>query len=251
MSEFDEKDNSFKCTTLDTEVRISLFFGDLFDFCSEILITHGGESRKYDINTNSKKEKCVPTVTLKVRNIKKDGKELESYYCKFFCHRTLQLDDTHSLQVELDDFDNYENESDFIVLRNCKSIEDYLLSLDNHLIVSEVYEKLIHFLNVDISKCGKILISYIVDNQTRGKICVIDGKMQEYAILKDGETFHVFEDGGWKYLSDDGIRIIYNGEIKQYVFSITGSDENITKAIPSEIMNHAKSGISELWKFVR
>lgn len=252
LSEFDEKSNSFKCSNvLGKEISISLLFGDWMDFCSQILITHGGESRRYNINTNSKKGKSVPTVTLEVRNIKKDGKELESYYCEFFCHRMLKLDDIHLLKVELDDFCNYNNQSDIIVLRNCDDIEDYLLSLDNHLVVSEVYEKIVNFLNVDISKCGKILISYIENDQTRGNIRIVDGKMQEYAILENGETFHVFEDGSWKYLSDNGIRIIYHGEMKQYVFSITGSEENITKAVPSEVMKRAKAGVSELWKFVR
>ncbi len=252
LSEFDEDDNSFKCTTANgTEVSISLFFGDLFDFCSKILITYGEESKYYITNTNSEKGKSVPTATLEGRNIKKDGKELESYYCEYFCHRTMKLDDTHLLQVELDDFENNGNKSDIIVLRNCEKIEDYLLSLDNHLDVNEVYEKLVNFLDVDISKCGKILIAYIEDDQIRGKILMTDGKMQEYATLENGETFHVFNYGNWYYISDNGIVISYNEQMKRYNFSVTGSEEDITKVLPSEIMHRAEVGISKLWKFVR
>ena len=75
--------------------------------------------------------------------------------------------------------------------------------------------------------------------------------MQEYAILENGETFHVFEDGSWKYLSDSGIKIVYHEKMKNHVFSITGSEESITTANPSEIMKRVKIRISKLWKFVR
>lgn len=136
-------------------------------------------------------------------------------------------------------------------------LEEYLLGLDNSLVVAEVYEKMMEFLNFsneDISKCGKILISYIEtadkEERVREKVALTNGKMQEYAILENGETFHVFEDGSWKYLSDSGIRIVYYKKMKQHVFSIIGSEESITSADLSKIMNHVKGKISELWKFV-
>ena len=74
--------------------------------------------------------------------------------------------------------------------------------------------------------------------------------MQEYAIFENGETFHVFEDGTWKYISG-GIRIFYLEEKKNYVFSITGDKECITNVNQSEIMNRVCKRISELWKFVK
>lgn len=259
LSEWDEESKSFKCVTaLNTEIRISLFFGDWIDFCSEIRITDGDETKCYITNSNSKKGKSVPKVTLQRRNIKRCGKELNSYYCEYFCHRMLKLDDTHVLKVEIDEPDKYEKKSEIFVLRNCEYIEEYLLGLDNSLVVVEVYEKIMELLNFsseDISKCGKILISYIetVDKEerVRGKVFLTEGKMQEYAILENGETFHVFEDGSWRYLSDSGIRIVYLEELKHHSFSITGAEESIVNANPSEIMSRVKEKISELWKFVK
>ncbi len=259
LSEYNEKNASFKCiTALGTEISISLLFGDWIDFCSQISVTDGEETRHYITNTNSEKGKSVPQVTLQSRNIKRGGKELNSYYCEYFCHRTLKLDDTYTLKVEIDEPNMYEKKSGIFVLRNCEDIEEYLLGLDNSLVVAKVYEKmmeLLNFSNEDISKCGKILISYIEtvneEERVRGKIFLTNGRMQEYAILKNGETFHVFKDGDWKYLSDSGIRIVYIEKMKHYVFSITGSEECITTANPSEIMKRVKEGISELLKFVR
>lgn len=259
LSEYNEKSNSFKCiTALGTEMSISLFFGDWIDFCSQIFVTEGEETRRYITNTNSEKGKSVPQVTLQGRNIKRGGKELNSYYCEYFCNRTLKLDDTHILKVEINEPDMHEEKSEIFVLRNCKDIEEYLLGLDNSLVVAEVYEKMMKFLNFsneDISKCGKILISHIEtvnkEERVRGTIFLTNGRMQEYAILKNGETFHVFKDGDWKYLSDSGIRIVYLEKMKHHVFSITGSEECITTANPSEIMKRVKVEISELWKFVR
>ena len=109
--------------------------------------------------------------------------------------------------------------------------------------------------NEEISKCGKILISYVEtvekEERVRGKVFLSNGKVQEYAVLENGETFHVFKDGSWNYLSDSGIKIVYLEKTKQHVFSITGSEESITSANPSEIMSRVKVQISELWKFVR
>lgn len=259
LSEYNEQNASFKCiTALGTEMSIVLFFGDWIDFSSQICLTEGEETRRYTTNTNSEKGKSVPQVTLEGRNIKRGGKELNSYYCKYFCNRTLKLDDTHRLKVEINEPDMYEEKSEIFVLRNCKDIEEYLLGLDNSLVVAEVYEKMMEFLNFsneDISKCEKILISYIEtvnkEERVRGTIFLTNGKMQEYAILKNGETFHVVKDGDWKYLSDSGIRIVYLEKMKHHVFSITGSEECITTANPSEIMKRVKAEISELWKFVR
>lgn len=259
LGEYDEENHSFKCVTaLNTEIRISLFFGDWIDFCSEIRVTEGEETRRYITNTNTEKGKSVPKVTLQSRNIKRNGKELESYYCEYFCHRTLKLDETHVLKVEIDEPDKYYEKSEIFVLRNCADIEEYLLGLDNSLIATEVYEKMMEFLSFsdeDISKCDKILVSYIetVDQEqrVRGKILLTKGEMREYAILEKGETYHVFKDGSWKYLSDSGIRIIYLEDMKHHVFSVTGSEEDIATANPSEIMSHVKTKISELWKFVK
>lgn len=70
----------------------------------------------------------MPKVTLQGRTIKRDKKELSNYYCEFFCHRTLKIDDMHVLKFEIDEPDMYENKPEILVLRNCEEIEEYLLA---------------------------------------------------------------------------------------------------------------------------
>lgn len=258
LSELDEKKHSFKCVTaLNTEVTISIRFGDGIEFCSEIRITEGEETRRYVTNSNHVQGMTIPKVTLEGRSITRDGKVLSSFYCKYFCHRTLQVDETHTLKIEIDEPYKYDEKSEIFVLRNCANIEEYLLGLDNSLNVSQVYDKLIELLGFskeDISNSEKILITYVekVDEEerTRSKILINRGEMQEYAILKDGETFHVFKDGDWKYLSDDGTRMEYIAEKRHYVFSITGLEPQIMTTSPAEILSRVRLNISELWKFV-
>lgn len=254
LSELDEKNNSFNCVTAhDKKIRISLLFGDWIDFSSEIHVTDGEETKRYIINTNVEKGKSVPKITLQGRNIKRCGKVLNNYYCEFFCHRTLKIDDMHVLKIEIDEPDMYENKSEILVLQNCEEIEEYLLGLDNSLVVDKVYEKMMELLNFSneyISKCGKILISYTETcdkvERVRAKILLTNGKKQEYAIFENGETFHVFEDGSRKYLSDSGIRIEYDGKTENYIFSMTGSENSITTVNPGEIMKRVRERFSKL-----
>lgn len=258
LSELNKDTNTFKClTALNTEVLISIRFRSWLDSCPEIHVTEGDETRRYITNCNIEKGKSIPSVTLQGRVIKKTGKELSSFYCEYFCHRILKIDDTHTLKVETDEPGKYDGKSEIFVLRNCADIENYLLGLDNSLVVSQVYDtmmQLLGFSGEDIFNSAKILISYneTVDKEERvlGKILLTKGNMQEYAILENGETFHVFRDGSWRY-SSGGIRIFYLEEKKHHVFSITGAEENITNANPSEIMSRVKKKISELWKFVK
>ena len=259
LSEWDEENHSFKCSTaLNKEVTMAIYFGDWIDFCSELWVTDGEETRRYITNTNVEKGKTIPKVTLQGRTIIRDGKELSSYYCEYFCHRTLKLDETHTLKIEIDEPCKYDEKSEVFVLRNCANIEEYLLGLDNSLNVAQVYDKLIELLSFskeDISNSEKILIAYVetVDKEerTRSKILINKGEMQEYAVLENGETFHVFKNGDWKYFSDDGRRIVYIAEKKQYNFSITGSHNRITSISPFGILCRAEGRISELWKFVK
>lgn len=257
LRELNKKTNTFKClTALNTEVMISLRFGDGWEYCSEINVTECDETRKYNTNYNSKKGKSKPSVSLERRVIKRNGKELSSFYSEYFCHRILKIDDIHTLDVEIYEPGKSNEKSEIFVLRNCGDVENYLLGLDNSLVVSQVYDTMMQMLNFseeDISNSNKILISYneSVDKEERvlGKILITRGSMQEYAILENGETFHVFRDGSWKY-SSSVIRIFYLEEKKHHIFSITGAEENITRANPSEIFCRVKKKISELWKFV-
>lgn len=199
----------------ENEVTSTIIFGDWIDSCSELWVTSGEETRIYVTNSNYEKGKTVPQATLQGRNITRDGKELKNYYCEYFFQRTLKLDKNHTLKVEFDEPHKYEDKSEIFVLRNCAKIEEYLLGLDNSLDITQVYEKLIEFLDFsseEISDIDRILLTYTdkVDEEerTRSKILINNGKMLECAIMKNGETFHVFKDGNWEDLSDDGIQIL-------------------------------------------
>ena len=259
LSDLDKKSSSFKCVTaLNKKIYISLFFGTWIEYFPEIHITDGEETRSYIVNSNIEKGKSVPKVTLQRRKIKKSGKELNSFYCEYFFNRTLKLDDSHVLKIYITEPDMHKDKPEILILRTCEKIEEYLVGLDNSLVVDAVYKKIIEFLNLsdeDISKCEKISIYYIeiVDKveQGRGKIFLLSGKMQEYAILENKETFHVFKNGNWKYLSDNGIKINYFEEMKQYAFSLSGTEEDITTINISKIVNRVKVKISELLEFVK
>ena len=207
LVEYDKENRSFKCiTSVNTEICISVFFGDWLEDYPEIHVTEGEETRGYITNINIQKEEVVPKVTFRYRTIKRNGKELKSYYCEYFCHRTLKLDDYHILKVDIDEPDKYNDKDEILVLRNCAAIEEYLLSLNNSLNAPEVYEKVMGFLGFsadDISKCDLILISYIEsddqEERVRSKILLAKGELQEYAILEEGETYHVFKDGKWMF----------------------------------------------------
>lgn len=260
LSQYDKEKYSFQCVTaLNTKMGISLVFGDGIDYCSEIRVTEGEEKRCYFINTNDVgQKKSAPKATLQSRNIKRNGKELESYYSEYHCHRILKLDKTHELEVEIDKPETYQDQSEFFVLQNCTDIEEYLLGLEAPLNATEVYQKMMEFLSFseeDILKCDKILVSYLetIDDRQllRSRILLTNGKMQEYAILEEGETYHVFKDGNWVYTSDRGIRIMYLEDRKRYTFSVAGSEEEIIAANPSKTMNKVKTKIAELWKYVK
>ena len=114
--------------------------------------------------------------------------------------------------------------------------------------------ELLGFSDEDISNSKKILFSYIEtvgeEQRMRSKIFKKNGVMQDYAILENGETFHVSRNGSWKYLYNN-TRIVYFKEQDRYLFSISGSEGNITTSTPSETMNRVKERISRLMDFVK
>ena len=254
LSDFNKDDYSFKCSTaLNSEALISLRFDSFIDDTAEIIVTEGEETRYYCPNSNYKKE-IVPSVTLTQKNINRNGKVLYNYYSKHFCHRTLNLDATHILEVNIDEPDKLDKNSEILVLQNCADVEDYLLDLDNSLVVDEVIGTVLHILSFsedDIRNSKCISISYMEtigkEKKTLSKILLTNGIMQEYAVFEDGETVHIFNNGNWKF-SSHNVSIDYQDENKSYIFSVTGSKSDITNLNPSEILVRAQKKISELWK---
>lgn len=162
----DGKSNTFKCKTEQgREVEILLRFGNQ-DFPSEIWITEGNETRTYDTNANYPKDKAKPEVYLVRRIVVENDKELDSFYCDYFCLRTLKIGKKHKLKVEMAE-PYYPEEKDVKVLRNKERIEEYLLTLDASLKVEAVYQRIIALLDFseeDVNKSKNISIKYIEIN---------------------------------------------------------------------------------------
>ena len=74
--------------------------------------------------------------------------------------------------------------------------------------------------------------------------------MQKYTICEGDETFHISKNGNWEY-SYNNTKIVYFKEQDSYLFSISGSEGNITTSTPSETMNRVKERISRLMDFVK
>lgn len=256
LRNYDEKNKSFNCVTdLNKEVHISLIFGCFPDDCPEIRITEGEETKRYYADISYKEK--LPKVKFYGRTIKKDGKELTTYYYESFFDRILKLDNSHILKVDISKSSYNDDNSELSLLTNQIEIDNYLLGLDNSLVADEVYEKIIDFMNFsdeDISKCI-ILISYEETvnetEQVRSRILLSNGKMKEYAILENGNTYHVFDNGNWKFISKKGVKITYTENTKKLVFFADGSEEDIVSLNTREIFSHVKAKISVLFKFVK
>lgn len=258
LSDWNKEEDSFKCiTALNTEVTIHIVFGDWMDLCSELWVTEGEETRKYFINRNYRQGKYKPNPILWERSITRNCIELRSFYCLYFCNRTLKLDDTHVLKVEINEPVEESSSTNAKVLRNYQEVEDYLLDLDNSLVMTQVYDRvmeLLGFSDEDISNSEKILFSYIEivgeEERTISKIFKVNGKIKEYAVHEDGETFQVSKNGSWMY-QENATTIMYIKELDEYVFSVTGTESRIINADPIETMNCVKEKISKLMDYVK
>lgn len=255
LSDFNSSNNSFTCvSSIGKKLGITLHFGDWIDTSSSIHVTEGNEVKIFEINTGWNE---TPEVSLTGRIVTQGSKKLSCHYDNYSCRRYLNLDDIHSLEIKFSEPETSNDNSEHIILRNHMTVEDYLLSLDTNLVVSEVYEKLVKFMHLskqDIDSCQSIFIKY-KENCKAGKPLVLStislkyGKMQEYAVLENGETFHVFEDGSWSYLSDC-LKISFSINSGHYTFSIESRKLYTPITDADQVIAYAKEKISELWKYV-
>ena len=189
LSKMNKKNCSFKCVTANnTEISISLIFCKKIDYCPGICITDENKTAYYFMNTNNKRRDNQPEVILSRKKINKNEKELisvngeENYGC------VLRLDDIHSLKIQVYESAMSKEKCETYSLRNWDKVEEYLIGLGNSLLVDNVYKKiveLLEFSDEEISKCGKILISYTeetIDKEkiTLGKILLNRGELKEH-----------------------------------------------------------------------
>ena len=261
LSNLNQADNSFKCTTaFGKEAKIRLFFGDKFDYFSKIEFTIENKSTTYLINSNCNST-SIPTITLYEQKINSGNRTLDSFYSPYSFDRTLQLDKYHLLRVKFEPKQSLKN-NQLHVLENSKAIEKYLLDLSTPWDVDDIYKtiiKLLGFSSRDITLIKSIDVSYlnVVNNCQENiisRIFLQDGIMQEYAIFENNSTFHVFRGGDWKYSSfsnDRSTQISFVEETRQTIFNFVGPEEDIIVISPHEILAEVKKRISELQKFVQ
>lgn len=213
LSNLDKEKNSFTCLSADgTTVGLELFFGDMFDFNSEVRITRGEETLCYYVWSSSDTPDVV-TIKKQIRILKRGNKKLESYYCEYFCHRTLYFGDTHILRVDVDEPAGSKDKNK--TQKNAEFIEEYLMDLSEPVSAQEIYKKVIQLLDFskeDVQNSEKIMIAYCTvetdeegnKSKEEGRSIVYQrkGEMVDYGVLENGETFLVCRNGDWKYISD-------------------------------------------------
>lgn len=254
------KSNSFRCinTSLE-EVIISLYFRDLSYHYPRICVTKGETTEKYKVDFDDLDKSNMPILKLVSRQIKRPTKELECEFNNSSCETILKIGNNQILKVYIHEPDiQLDITSDEITChRNSLQIEEYLLSIEFKYNTEQIYEKIIEFLNYsskDIENSKKILVSYSekVDEEIfeRSKILVAKGKLQEFAIFENGETFHVFSNANWKYVSET-VHIDYCAKTQRYVFSISGPEHIIPNINQREIMEYVKKRIAKMWHKVK
>ena len=86
----------------------------------------------------------------------------------------------------------------------------------------------LEFSDDTISKCGKVLFSYVKtvgkNKLTLYKILKRHGELLEYAVSNGEETFHVFKNGSWDYFSGK-MKIAYDSQENIYSLSLTTRSE--------------------------
>ena len=262
--------NSFECLdNTNKYVQILLCSGDETNYPEILLIDEVTESytvnenctaqkkyitNKYSTNRKAKKEQTVPQVFLSGRNIAISGKNnLDSNFSSNSYHFTLTIPgcqglfNAHKLVVEINDSSINTN-----VLADYQLIETYLLSLSSeHFMLNHVYERVMGLLRFATeSNCKKVSFSYIDKNgETLSTICKKGGQMQEYAILEDGKTYHVWKNGDWKYHSKN-ITLFYSKKKDTYNSCLGSAGlSDVIIENPANAFQHIKTKIYKLMNF--
>ena len=260
FTNYNSKNNSFRCvnTSLE-EFIIVLNFRDSYYMYPTISVAKAETTEKYELNYDELNQSNMPVIKLVARETTRAPKVLECIFNKVSCERILKIGNNQTIKIYIHEPDNPLDitSNEIICHRNSLEIEEYLLSIDYKYNTEQIYKKIIEFLDFsskDIVNNKKILISYSEKIEEtvveRSKILIANGKMQEYAILENGETFHVFNNGNWRYISET-IHIDYNAKTQRYVFSMRGPENIIFDINQREMMDSVKKRIAKLWHKVK
>lgn len=260
FTNYNSKNNSFRCVNASLEEYIIVLnFRDSYYTYPTISVTKADTTEKYELDFDDLDQSNMPIIKLVSRQITRTPKVLECVFNKVSCERILKIGSNQIIKIYIQE-PNIPLEfitNEVMCHRNSLEIEEYLLNIYLTHDTEQIYEKIIEFLEFsskDIKNSKKILISYSEKIEEifveRSKVLIANGKMQEYAIFEDGETFHVFNNGNWKYVSEV-VHIDFNAKLQRYVFGIRGPENIIFNINQIEIMGSVKKRIAKLWHKVK
>mgnify|MGYP005774849387 CR=1 FL=1 len=253
---------SFSCkTALGTDFIFTLVSAN-FESMPRIYVVKKNESRTYYLYPKLDKERSKPGVGIEESKITKTGKRLVSSYCKNYIKMELNLYNMYELDVNIYRPKSLIHQFDTLTMEKFNEVEDYMLSLETSLNASEVYDKLMELLGFseeNINSSEEILVIYgetpekIINNNPqayiRSVVIKAYGKMEEYAVFENGETFHVMRDGHCIYVAD-GIMLEYMKGENNYCLTLNGAEETIVDQDLKKLMDRVKNKMNEVWKYV-
>lgn len=253
LSDLNEEKCCFKCVTSHkNEYLIFLEFNELYDLFSRIGIRDDAKCRIYSVAKHSFYNNDTLDVTLYCKETEKNGVKLQGIYTFDMCTIHLKIDDTHALIIRIDIHDKVQNKKNILRLRNYEEIDEYLLSLDSHLDIDQVYITLVQLFNFS-KDCISVYIRYgetleEMDSKLFGKIRTEKGKLLEYHILEGKEDYSIRIGGKWNY-SSDGITIAGSVNDQHLRISIEDIDFNDVNSKLSEIISKVSEKIDKISEF--
>ena len=212
LSQFNKNNFSFNChfNNSDNDANISLRWGDMIDFNSELIINYQNECKTYDYWT----EYGENTTRLKLQDYTIKNPENENscyrYLSTYKIYFTL-TNGKYSFLIEIerpesikaDIFGDY----DYVFrLENEDQLQQYLLGLTFPLEIDEVYKKICEISTNSVDKYPnfKIEIKRKIDkkkDKTTDMIYLEHGQLKKFIITKNGKTIEFDESVNLSYNS--------------------------------------------------
>lgn len=184
LSDYNSKNNSFKCVAADgREFKIKLLEGQFFEGCSEIHIKEGDIVKHYVMSSKKDDSTKVPKLAFYGKQIKKFGKTLETFYCEFFINHILRIDETHILEIKIDEPDKYSEKGRIKVWKNHQIIEKYLMTLEPDADVEDIFRRIIEMLELPAEEVNKIDEAFVY----KSEFIEEQEKVREAVIFSNGK----------------------------------------------------------------
>lgn len=246
------EEGSFYCKTKTETVQIALCFGDEVEYCQEIWVRRGNRTDCYELWSDPK-ERSGFHIHKRAVTIHGQEKALHSYYEGDACCHEVCWGKQYSFYLQI------AKSNDKRALHHADKVEAYLMDLEMPVSAQEVYEeviKLLEYTEEDVRDCARILVAYREEDEnskktTKSLVYKESGKMQEYGVLENGETFIVCRNGNWRYLSDTA-EVYFEAEKNccSVVVKKTTKDKPMHLQV-SKVVEHVETKISQMWYFVK